>query len=131
MSGIQLVVVTPEATVLDEPCQFVAVPMIDGEAGILPGHAPMIGRLQPGELRVRGDGKEQSFYVDGGFVQVNSNVVSVLTNTSKPVGQLDVAAAEEALSTAKAMSSETPELADMKDRAVAQARAQIRLASKA
>ena len=52
MAQIQLVIVTPEKTTFDQAVDSVTLPLIDGEAGILPGHAPMIGRLGPGELRV-------------------------------------------------------------------------------
>jgi F-type H+-transporting ATPase subunit epsilon len=41
---LQCVVVTPERAVLDEPADFVALPMYDGELGVLPGRAPLIGR---------------------------------------------------------------------------------------
>ena len=43
--SVQCVVVTPERAVLDEPADFVSLPMYDGELGILPGRAPLIGRL--------------------------------------------------------------------------------------
>ena len=46
-------VVTPERALLDEPADFVALPMYDGELGVLPGRAPLIGRLGYGELRIR------------------------------------------------------------------------------
>ena len=49
---MQCIVVTPEATVLDEPADFVALPLYDGEIGIAPGHAPTLGRLGYGEMRV-------------------------------------------------------------------------------
>ena len=64
---LHCVVVTPEATVLDAEADFVALPLYDGEAGILPGRAPLIGRLGYGELRVREGGQERHYYVDGGF----------------------------------------------------------------
>lgn len=131
MSELQVVVVTPEATALDQTCDFVVVPLIDGEAGVLPGHAPMIGRLGPGALRVRVGGKDQSFYVESGFVQVENDVVSVLTNKSIPVSQLDLSAARAALAEAEAKPGNTSELADLKNRALAQAKAQIRLLEKA
>lgn len=130
MAELQIVVVTPEQTTLDQSCEYIAVPLIDGEAGILPGHAPMMGRLKPGELRVRGDGKEESFYIDGGTLQIDGGVVSILTNTSKPVSQIDLAAAQAALSEAEAMEGGNTELAELKSRALEQARAKIRLASK-
>ena len=48
---IQCVVVTPERALLDERVDAVVLPMYDGELGVLPGRAPLIGRLGFGELR--------------------------------------------------------------------------------
>ncbi len=67
---------------------FVALPLYDGELGVAPSHAPMIGRLGYGELRI-GHGEGQRYYIDGGFVQVVDNVVSVLTNRAIPATRLD------------------------------------------
>src|SRR5207245_2006519 len=79
-SGKQLkcVVVTPERAVLDEPAEFVALPMYDGELGVLPGRAPLIGRLGAGELRLRQRNTSRRYFVDGGFAQVRADVVTVL-----------------------------------------------------
>ena len=52
-TGFNVVVVTPERTLFDELVEFVALPLFDGELGILPGRSPMIGRLGFGELRTR------------------------------------------------------------------------------
>ena len=49
-----------------------------------PGHSPLIGRLGYGEMRIRRGSDTERFYVDGGFVQVADNVVSVLTNRAVP-----------------------------------------------
>ena len=49
---LRVVVVTPEQTVLDATTDFVALPLYDGELGVAPSHAPMIGRLGYGELRI-------------------------------------------------------------------------------
>src|SRR5205085_7199902 len=81
---LECIVVTPEATALQTPAQFVALPLFDGELGVLPGHSPFIGRLGFGELRVVENGKTFRLYVDGGFVQVAGGVVSVLTNNAIP-----------------------------------------------
>src|SRR6478672_5136681 len=97
---LQCIIVTPEATALDTPAKFVALPLFDGEAGIAPGRAPLIGRLGYGELRVSTGDKTQRYYVDGGFVQVADNIVSVLTNRAIPADRLDTVAASEQLSTA-------------------------------
>ena len=127
MAQIQIVIVTPEATTLDQMVDGVVVPLLDGAAGVLAGHAPTIGRLGPGELRVRDGSKETSYYVDGGFVQIADNVVSVLTGNSVAIEEIDVAAAKEALAKAEGMESGKAELAELKSKAVAQAKAQIRL----
>jgi len=62
---LRCVVVTPERAVLDEAADFVAVPLYDGEAGMLPGRLPLIGRLGYGELRYRRGKAEHRYYVDG------------------------------------------------------------------
>ena len=46
---MRCIVVTPEKTVVDEPAEFVALPLFDGEIGISPRHSPMIGRLGCGD----------------------------------------------------------------------------------
>src|SRR5690242_8513981 len=97
--SLQCIIVTPEATALDTPAKFVALPLFDGEAGIAPGRSPLIGRLGYGELRVRTGDSTRRYYVDGGFVQVADNVVSVLTNRAIPADRLDAAAASEQLRT--------------------------------
>src|SRR5947209_11081083 len=91
---LQCVVVTPERAVLDEPCDFVALPMYDGELGVLPGRAPLIGRVGYGELRVRQGDRTRRFYVDGGFAQIRNNVVSVLTGKAIPAEEVSPDAAK-------------------------------------
>jgi F-type H+-transporting ATPase subunit epsilon len=129
--SLQCVVVTPESTVLDTRADFVALPLFDGECGILPGRAPLIGRLGFGELRVTSGGEPRRFYVDGGFAQVADNVVSVLTNRAIPADKLDAAAAAEQLGTALARPAAGPEELAIRDRLISQARGQLRVAASA
>jgi len=128
---LQCVVVTPEATVVDTTAQFVALPLYDGELGIAPLHSPMIGRLGYGELRIESGGQTSVYYVDGGFVQVANNVVSILTNRAMKADQVDPAAANERLQQAIRRPSNTDELAMIRDRQIAQSRAQLRVARRA
>jgi len=127
---LQCIVVTPEATVRDTPADFVALPLYDGEIGIAPLHAPMIGRLGYGEMRIVEGGDTTRYYVDGGFVQVVDNLVSVLTNRAVPADALKPALIEEQLAAARSRPSNTPELMALRDRAIAQARAQLHVAGK-
>lgn len=130
MAQLKCIVVTPELTALEEQTDFVALTLYDGEIGIAPGHSPLIGRLGFGEMRIRSGGTVQRFYVDGGFVQVNDNVVSVLTNRAVPAGSLDAGAAAEQLDAASKRPSNSPELVKIRDREVLQARAQLRVAQR-
>jgi F-type H+-transporting ATPase subunit epsilon len=131
MAQLQCIVVTPESTVLDEPVDFVALPLDDGEIGIAPLHSPMIGRLGYGELRLMVAGQPRRYYVDGGFVQVVGNVVSVLTNRAVPSTALDSKVAAEHLAQARAREAHGDELLTLRDRQERQARAQLRLAERA
>jgi len=128
MPPLQCIVVTPERTVCEELAAFVAVSLYDGEIGIGPGHTPMIGRLGNGELRIMSGEKTHRFYVEGGFVEVLDDVVSILTSRAIPAEDLDAAVAAEQLATAQARKANTPELMAIRDRAVDQSRAQLRVA---
>ena len=90
----------------------------------------MIGRLGPGELRVKDGNDSQSFYVDGGFVQIEDNTVSVLTGASTLAGDINVADAKKALEAANELPSENSALAEVKRKAISQAQAKIRVAEK-
>ena len=128
---LKCVVVTPETTVLEAEADFVALPLFDGEVGIAPLRAPMIGRLGFGEMRLLEEGSTSSYYVDGGFVQVADNVVSVLTNRAVPIDELDEGVAGEELQAALQRSAHSPEALAIRDRLQAQGRAKLRLAKKA
>ncbi len=80
---VQVVVVTPEKAVLDERAELVILPMIDGELGVLPNRSPIIGRLGAGELRLKSGTATKRFFVEAGFVQVQANVVTVLTANAR------------------------------------------------
>ncbi len=122
-------VVTPERTVLDVNVTFAAVPLFDGELGILPGRAPLVARLGYGELRIHRPGEPiERLYIDGGFLQVRDNVVSVLTNRALPISQLTAETARGDLDRALAQTPTNALQFQEKDRAVARARAQLRLA---
>ena len=134
LSGVRIltcIVVTPEMTVRESHAQFVVVPLYDGELGIAPGHSAMIGRLGFGEMRIVEGGRTDRFYVDGGFVQVSGNIVSVLTNRAVPAEQLNPEAAAEQLAATRGRPAHTPELLALRERAELQARAQIRVAARA
>lgn len=126
---VQCVIVTPEKAVLDDKVDFVALPMFDGEVGILPGRAPLIGRLGYGELRTRKGNDTQRYFIDSGFAQVRDNVVTVLTARAIKASDIDQAKAQQALTAGQSVAG-TPEERQEKHKAQARARAQLRVAQR-
>ena len=127
--SLQCVVVTPERAVLDEPVDFVALPMYDGELGVLRGRAPLIGRLGYGELRLRHGATTRRFFVDGGFAQVRSNVVTVLTPRAIRGEDIDVQSATQTLE-APPTATLQPEAQEAQRKNRERARAQLRVAGR-
>lgn len=65
-----------------------------GDLGILPNHAPLLSDLKPGPVRViKQGGEEEIFYISGGFIEVQPNMVKVLADTATRAKDLDEAAA--------------------------------------
>jgi F-type H+-transporting ATPase subunit epsilon len=127
---LQCVVVTPEKAVLDTSADFVALPLYDGELGVLPGRAPLICRLGFGDLRIKSGDHTQHFFIDGGFAQVRANVVTVLTPRAIKAENIDKAAAELALQAAHSPAA-TPEAQEEQLKAQQRARGQLRVAERA
>ena len=125
---MQCIVVTPERTLYDQPAEFVALTLYDGEIGIAPGHTPMIGRLGYGEMRIRREGRADRYYVEGGFVEVLGDVVSVLTQRAILAVEIDEAVVQEQLFAAQSRIAATPEMLAIRDQAVQRSRAQLRVA---
>ncbi|MFN7627639.1 MAG: F0F1 ATP synthase subunit epsilon [Pirellula sp.] len=126
-TGVHCVVVTPEKTELDTHCDSLILPLFDGEIGILPGRSPMVGRLGFGLMKLRGSGKVEEWFVDGGFVQVTREAVYILTDRLLKPNQIDRVAAEADLKKASEIRPATPEAFALRDRALAQARAKLRV----
>jgi len=116
--------------VCDKAAGFVAVTLYDGEMGIAPGHAPLVGRLGSGEMRITHGDAIDRYYIEGGFIEVLGDTVTVLANRAVPSAQLDAAVAREQLASALARPAVTPEAVAHRDRAVQQARTQLRIAKR-
>ena len=115
-------VVSAEEPIFSGEATFVALPGEAGELGIYPRHTPLISRIKPGSVRItKADGGEEFVFVAGGILEVQPNVVTVLSDTAIRGKDLDEEkantarhAAEEALKNAKSeidMARATSELA--------------------
>ena len=130
MSEIHCVVVTPEKTEVDVKSTSVTVPLFDGELGILKGHSPLVGRLGFGVLRVHVDGQIRQYFIEEGLVQVNNNVVAILTDRVTPLDQINAATASQATEAALTMPKSMASEAAVRTRALNRARALTRIASR-
>jgi F-type H+-transporting ATPase subunit epsilon len=73
-----------------------------GDIGIAPGHAPLITDLKPGPIRlIKQGGEAEVFYISGGFLEVQPNMVKVLADTVQRAADLDEASAQLAVKAAE------------------------------
>jgi F-type H+-transporting ATPase subunit epsilon len=101
--SIELIVVTPERQIIREKVVEVVVPGLDGELGILPGHAPLITELGIGELHYRTSASANAvaLAIISGFAEVLPDRVTVLAETAERAEEIDLARAEAALARAQ------------------------------
>ena len=134
MSTIQVEIVSAEEAIWSGEGTMVFAPGVSGELGIAPKHTPLITPLKPGDVRVEQEnGEQQFFFISGGILEVQPHLVTVLSDTAIRGGDLDEAAAEEAMKSAeeklKGASVDDADYADMKAELAAYA-AQIRAIDK-
>lgn len=106
---LHVTVVTAERTVFDGEAEMVNAPGSEGQLGILPRHAPLLTTLAVGELRVRQNGQDEGFFVGGGFLEVNRNVVTVLADDAERASSIDESHAQEARRRAQQLLEQRPE----------------------
>lgn len=91
---IHVDIVSAEKNIFSGLAEMVYAPAVMGEVGIAPRHAPLITRLKAGEVRVETTpGTQQSFFISGGILEVQPDVVTVLADTAVRAADLDEAAA--------------------------------------
>lgn len=89
-----LAIVSTEQALYEGEATMVLLPAAMGQIGILAGHSPLLTQLEAGEIRVNGEsGILEYFYVEGGIVEVQPTIVTVLSDTALRTEQLDREAA--------------------------------------
>jgi len=88
---LQVALVSPERTLFTGEATFVTARAAEGDITFLAGHAPYIGGLDIGVVRIRlTDGNEETAAVHGGFVEVYDNRVIILSDAAELASQIDV-----------------------------------------
>jgi len=105
-------IVSAEREIWSGKATMVFAPGVMGELGIAPRHTPLLTKLKPGEVRVRGEnGEDESFFITGGMLEIQPHVVTVLSDTATRAEDLDEAAAIEAKQRAEeAMANRTADM---------------------
>ena len=92
-STISFDLVSPEQLVFNDKAGMIIVPGKEGDIGVLPGHSKLLSSLRPGRIMVYGEDKHllQSFFVSGGFVEINPEKCIVLAEEVEEMSTLDKA----------------------------------------
>jgi F-type H+-transporting ATPase subunit epsilon len=95
---IHVDVVSAEEQIYSGEAEFVVLPGIEGELGVYPRHTPLFTQIKPGAVRIKlpGQAEEEFVFVQGGFLEVQPNKVTVLADTAIRAADLDEAKALEA-----------------------------------
>lgn len=110
---IQLEIITPDASVFQGEVDFVLVRALDGDLGIMPGHAPLLASLQIWPLICTIGNHKKNLFVSGGFLEVNSNTVTIVTLAAEQSEQIDIKRAEEAKKRAEKRLNAKPQELDV------------------
>lgn len=113
MDRFRVDIVNAEKELFSGEATRVIAPLREGEAGFLPGHSPLLAILKAGGVRLQdASGAEQTFYVSGGFVEVQPNHVTVLADAGERAADIDEALAAQAVEDAARHAEEQAGRAD-------------------
>jgi F-type H+-transporting ATPase subunit epsilon len=93
---IQLHIVSPERSLVNEAVDEVEIPGAEGYFGVLPGHTPVLALLGAGELWYRHGTEKQYLSIAFGFAEVQPDQVTILAQVAEHAHEIDLARAEAA-----------------------------------
>ena len=91
MNKISFDLVSPEELIFNDEVGMIIVPGKSGDIGVLPQHSKLISSLRPGKIMVYGENKDliKSFFVSGGFIEINPEKCIVLAENVIDISELD------------------------------------------
>ncbi|WP_042143852.1 F0F1 ATP synthase subunit epsilon [Paucisalibacillus sp. EB02] len=96
MKTLTVSVVTPDGPVLEDTYEMVSCKAENGELGILPGHIPLVAPLAISAVRLKRDSGEDKLAINGGFLEVRPDKVTILAQSAEKPSDIDVARAQKA-----------------------------------
>lgn len=133
MATFNLKLVTSHKILLNKEADFVMLRTTEGDMGILANHSPFVAELEIGELKVRAEGKEEFYYVSGGFLEISkSNVVTILADEAMLAKDIDLEKARKEAELAQAKLQKQAEDKEilLTERALQEALTKVKLAEK-
>jgi F-type H+-transporting ATPase subunit epsilon len=125
--SLALDVATPDKPIVHEEVDEVQLPGYNGALGVLPGHAPLLTALRPGEMWYRKGGEKFFAFVAGGFAEVVGDRVSILARVAEHAEEIDLERAEAAKRRAEDLLAKPSSDTDLEQARVALRRAIARL----
>jgi F-type H+-transporting ATPase subunit epsilon len=100
-TALQLNIVSPDRSLVNERVDEVEIPGTDGYFGVLPGHTPLLALMGSGELWYRKGQEKEYLHVAFGFAEVGPTHVTVLARIAEMAHEIDVSRAEAAMKRAQ------------------------------
>jgi len=93
--------VSPERLLLSAQADMVTVPGTEGYMGVMAGHAPTVTTLRAGMIDVNVDGKDDRYFIRGGFAEIGPAKITVLAEEAIPMSELDLAVLDQRITDAQ------------------------------
>jgi len=127
---LKVLLATPERVIFEGTAEAVTIPGSEGELGVLPGHAALVGLLGGGEVKILAGGKVERFFAVGGLLWIEEDRVAILPQTACGPGEIDPEAVMQEFLAARRLHAATEEQYMRAQRVVDLARAKLRYASR-
>ena len=100
-SKISFDLVSPEKLLLSAEADMVTVPGTEGYMGVMAGHSPVVTTLRAGMIDVNANGKDDRYFIRGGFAEIGPAKITVLAEEAIPMTELDLAVLDRRISDAQ------------------------------
>ncbi|ANU10059.1 F0F1 ATP synthase subunit epsilon [Planococcus antarcticus DSM 14505] len=127
MKTITVNIVTPDGPVYDSEVSMVIAVTATGEIGVLPGHIPTVAPLGIGAVRLKKENSTELVAVNGGFLEIRPEKVTILAQSAESATDIDLARAQESAKRAEALLQANKDEIDFKRAELALKRAMNRI----
>ena len=93
--------VSPEKLLLSAKADMVTIPGTEGYMGVMAGHAATVTTLRAGMIDVQADGRDDRYFIRGGFAEINASKITVLADEAIPMTEMDLAVLDQRISDAQ------------------------------